>query len=98
MGVIMVLLAAHPWIRFATGLITGCWIGVFVGAALTLLLAGRRMRELDLANRVLRIRLKARERQGRSGTGRVAPILVMPPGAFRRSASAPPGRAAHGGR
>jgi hypothetical protein len=82
----MVVFELHPWARFFAGVVTGCWIGVVVGCAVALLLAGRKVRQLETINRVLRNRLKARTRPQRTGTGGGGPMLVMPiPGAERRA-------------
>jgi hypothetical protein len=75
----MVLLDVQPWMRFTIGLVVGCWIGVAVGLAIVMLLTGRRLRQLETANLVLRLKLRARERARRSATG-AGPILVAKPG------------------
>ena len=93
----MLLLDVHPWLRFATGLITGCWIGVAIGCAMVMLLAGRRLRQLEAANLLLRVKLRARERARRTGAGAPGPILVANP-ATGTTRPAGGGRFASGGR
>jgi len=88
----MALFVVYPWAKFLAGMLTGCWIGVVVGCAVTLLLVGKRVRELETGIVLLRNRLKARERPQKTGTGS-AP-LVMPRPAPGRSASRPVGRTA----
>lgn len=81
----------HPWLHFGFGLLAGCWIGVVIGCGLTLLLASRRMRQLQTANALLRVKLRAREKPARTGTG---PLLVVPATGTQRSSGAPLGRVA----
>jgi hypothetical protein len=78
----MALFEVHSWGGFATGLLTGCWIGVVVGCAATLLLIGKRVRQLETINLLLRSKLKVLERPRK--TGAIGPALVMPrPGSVR---------------
>ena len=89
----------HPWVRFLTGLISGCWLGVFIGCAITLVMAGKRLRQLETANLVLRVNLRSREEPRRNGTtGGAGPMLLGPPRETIRPASAPVLRFASGGR
>ncbi len=89
----------HPWVRFLTGLISGCWLGVFIGCAITLVILGKRVRQLETANLVLRVKLRAREKPKRTGTtGAAGPVLVVQPRETNRPASAPMARFASGGR
>lgn len=88
----------HPWVRFLTGLISGCWIGVFIGCAITLVIAGKRVRQLQNANLVLRVKLRAREKPKPTGTAGARPVLVAPPRETNRPASAPMARFASGRR
>lgn len=81
----------HPWLRMSTGLILGGWIGVAVGVAITALISGRRLHQLQTANVLLRTRLRTREKAQRP-----SPIFVMPPAASSRPSDAP--RRAAGGR
>jgi hypothetical protein len=74
----MALAVVHPWAPFFAGLLTGCWIGAAVACAGVLLLVGRRVRQLESINLVLRNRLKARGKPQRTGTGGGGPTLVMP--------------------
>ena len=90
----MALFDVHPWLRFAVGLIAGCWIGAAIGMGIALVLAGRRLKQLETANMLLRIKLRARERQRRTGTEGPGPVLVVPPGAHRNASA--PKRAANG--
>jgi hypothetical protein len=87
-----------PWVRFLTGLASGCWIGVFIGCAVTLVLAGKRVRQLQNANLVLRVKLRAREKPKPTGTAGWGPVLMGPSRQRYRSASAPMARYASGGR
>jgi hypothetical protein len=70
----MTLLMARSWIGFFSGTLTGCWIGVVVGCGVTLLLMGRRVRQLETINLLLRSKIKVLQRPQRA-TG---PALVMP--------------------
>lgn len=82
----MAMLELHPWVRFFAGILTGCWIGATIACAGVLLLVGRKVRQLENINLVLRTKLKARETPLRTGTGGSGPTLVMPiPGAERRA-------------
>jgi hypothetical protein len=84
----MVLVEVHSWVRFFAGMLAGSWIGAVVACAGVLLLVGRRVRQLELINSRLRIRLKARSKSRRTGTvaGGGGSMLVMPlPGAHRKS-------------
>jgi hypothetical protein len=84
----MALFVLHSWIRFGVGLLAGCWIGVVIGMAIAILLAGRRMRSLESANLLLQLKLQVREKAWRSGTEGAGPSLV-PPANVDRPASAP---------
>jgi hypothetical protein len=78
----MALISVHPWQGFFSGLLVGCWIGVAMGSVVTLLLMGRRVRQLETINQLLRSRLKSFERPRKVGAG--GPPIVMPlPGAGR---------------
>ena len=81
----------HPWLRFSVGLLVGCWIGVAIGCGLTLLLASRRLRQLQSANALLRLKLRVREKPARTGTG---PLLVVPSTGTHHSSGSFMGRAA----
>lgn len=86
----MTLFVVHPWAQFFAGVITGCWIGAIIACAGLLLLVGRRVRQLESLNQLLRTKLKARIRPQRAGTGTRGPTLVMPtPGAARKSNGQP---------
>lgn len=85
----MALLDAHAWMRFATGLIAGCWVGAIIGGAVALLFASRRIRQLETVNMLLRVKLRTRERAKRPATGGAGPVLVIPPRETNRPASAP---------
>jgi len=79
----------HPWARFLTGMLIGCWFGAAIACAGLLLVVGRRIRQLEAVNLLLRTKLKARA-AGISvrRTGTTGPMLVMPmPGSARRSES-----------
>jgi hypothetical protein len=94
----MVIVNAHPWLRFVAGLIAGCWVGVLIGCGVALLFAGRRLRQLETANLLLRVKLRAQEKARRPAASRAGPLLVVPPGKASRPASSPPGRVANSGR
>jgi hypothetical protein len=85
----MALFDVHPWLRLGVGLILGCWIGAAIGMAIALMLASRRIKQLETANMLLRIKVRDREKPRRTGTS--GPRLVVPPRVSR-----PPGRAASG--
>lgn len=88
-----------PWFRFTTGLIAGCWLGALIGAAIALLFAGRRLRQLETANMLLRVKLRSQEKQRRrAASGGGGPVLVVPPRDTNRPASAPMFRRASGDR
>lgn len=92
----MALFDVHPWAEIVAGTLIGCWAGAAIACAGVLLLVGRRVRQLEAINLLLRTRLKASlgTLQGRSAAGRSASMLVMPmPGAAHKSES-PLGRIA----
>ncbi|HEX4037267.1 MAG TPA: hypothetical protein VHX37_04340 [Acidobacteriaceae bacterium] len=88
----MAVFVVHPWGGLFTGMLLGCWIGVVVGCAVTLLLMGRRIRQLETVNLLLRSKLKSREKPRRTGTG--GPPIVMPMPGTARGASQPMSRTA----
>jgi hypothetical protein len=90
----MALFDVHPWLRLGVGLILGCWVGAAIGMGIALMLASRRIKQLETANMLLRIKLRAREKPRRTGTSGPGPILVVPPGVNRPASS--PRRAASG--
>lgn len=55
----MAPLAAFPWVWLLAGLLLGSWIGATIGSAGVLLLAGRRMKQLEAVNQLLRVKLKS---------------------------------------
>ena len=69
----MVLYEVHSWVRGVAGLLASFWIGVAVGCVGALLFAGRRVRQLETVNLLLRAKLRARERPQRTGTGGAGP-------------------------
>jgi hypothetical protein len=78
----MAFFEVHSLTRFLTGMLTGCWIGAGVGCAATLVLMGKRVRQLETINLLLRSKLRVLDRSHRTGTG--GPALVMPhPGRVR---------------
>jgi hypothetical protein len=91
----MLAFVFYPWWRFGLGVLTGCWIGVAIGLGITLILAGRRIQQLEEANIMLRAKLRVRDKSRVSGSGGGGPILVVPPG-MNRPASEPLTRAAAG--
>jgi hypothetical protein len=74
----MALFVVRPWAEFIAGVITGCWIGAVIACVGVLLLVGRRVRQLEGINLLLRTKLKARIKPQRTGTGGAGPTLVMP--------------------
>jgi len=90
----MTLFVVHPWAQFFAGVITGCWIGAIIACAGLLLLMGRRVRQLESINQLLRMKLRARIRPQRAGTGTHGPTLVMPVSGAARKPNAPPERIA----
>jgi hypothetical protein len=74
----MTLFVVHPWAQFFAGVVTGCWIGALIACAGLLLLVGRRVRQLESVNLLLRMKLKSRGVPQRTGTGGPGPTLVMP--------------------
>ncbi|MFP5227475.1 MAG: hypothetical protein ACLGXA_07570 [Acidobacteriota bacterium] len=84
----MALLVVYPWAQFFSGLLIGCWIGAAIAAAGILLLVGRRVRQLEGVNLLLRNKLRAHIRSPRMGSGGLASMLVMPhPGTARNGGS-----------
>lgn len=68
--------AVHPWSWFFVGLLLGSWSGATIGSAGVLLLAGRRMKQLETVNHLLRMKLRAHARRFRpSGKPALAPVL-----------------------
>jgi hypothetical protein len=92
-GGAMSAFAFYPWLRFGFGLLAGIWVGVAAGLGIALVLAARRINELQEANLMLRAKLRARDRTRQSGSGGAGPVLIVPPG-MNRPASAPLSRAA----
>ncbi len=81
----MALFVVHPWAPFVSGMLAGCWIGAAIGCAGVLLLVGRRVRQLETINLLLRAKLKVREKPQSTGTAGGGPMLVMPlPSATRK--------------
>jgi hypothetical protein len=90
----MALFEVRSLSGFLTGMLTGCWIGGLVACAATLLLMGKRVRQLETINRLLRSKLRLLERPHRMGTG--GPALVMPRPGTLRSEQAHRSRAVQG--
>ncbi|HEX4005727.1 MAG TPA: hypothetical protein VHX60_06105 [Acidobacteriaceae bacterium] len=85
----MALFALHPWIRVAVDILVGCWIGVPFGMMIALTFAGRRIKQLECANNLLRMKLRTSEKPARAnGTTGMGPSLVTS-AATRRAVSAP---------
>lgn len=78
----------EPWLRFTVGLVIGCWAGVLIGGIIALLFAGRRLKQLETANMLLRVKLRSQEKQGQRTAAGGGPILVVPPRDTNRPASA----------
>jgi hypothetical protein len=83
----MLMLDLYPWARFIAGVVTGCWIGVMIGCAVALLLAGRRVRQLESMNLLLRLKLNARREQT-GGLRATGPGLALPRSGGNRTADA----------
>lgn len=82
------MLVVHPWAQFFAGMLIGCWIGAIIATAGILLLVGKRVRQLETVNLLLRTKLKARLKPLRTGTGGSGSMLVMPhPGSARPGGS-----------
>jgi hypothetical protein len=82
----MALFVVRPWAEFIAGVVAGCWIGAVIACVGVLLLVGRRVRQLEGINLLLRTKLKAYVRPRRMGTAGTGPALVMPlPGSARKS-------------
>jgi len=93
----MAMFVIYPWVRFLAGMLTGCWIGAAIATAGVLLLMGRRVRQLESINLLLRTKLKARakSRSAGSGTGSGGGhMLVMPLPAAHSIAEKPATRVA----
>lgn len=73
----MAFFVVHLWVEFLAGTLTGCWIGVVIGCGVTLFLMGRRVRQLEGSNRVLRNQLRAAQKPQRTGTG--GPLVMTRP-------------------
>jgi hypothetical protein len=82
----MFMLALYPWARFLAGVITGCWIGVMIGCAVALLLAGRRVRQLETKNLLLRVQLHARREPEPAGLRASGRGLALPRSSGSRAA------------
>lgn len=74
----MALFDVHPWAQFFAGVLLGCWIGAVIAAAGVLLLVGRRVRQLETINLLLRTKVKAGMKPPRTGTSGSGSMLVMP--------------------
>lgn len=93
----MTLFAVHPWARVVAGLAASFWIGAAIGCGGALLLAGRRIRQLETINLLLRAKLRVREKAQRAGKTGTGPLLVMPTaGSERGPGQKPASRAAVG--
>jgi hypothetical protein len=83
----MALLLVRPWAEFFAGVLTGCWIGAGIACAGVLLLVGRRVRQLEGINLLLRTKLKASFKPQQLETAGPGPALVVPlPISHRRTA------------
>lgn len=82
----------HPWARFFAGMLAGSWIGAAVACGGVLLLIGRRVRQLEDVNLLLRTKLKARTRALRAPRAGLGPTLVMPLPDSHRSSEKPASR------
>jgi hypothetical protein len=73
----MALLVVHPWAQFFAGMLIGCWMGAAVACAGLLLFIGRKVRQLESINSILRKKLKARASPLPVSTAETARMLVM---------------------
>ncbi|HEY1501557.1 MAG TPA: hypothetical protein VGF88_18430 [Acidobacteriaceae bacterium] len=82
----MALFVVRPWAEFFAGVVTGCWIGAVIACVGVLLLVGRRVRQLEGINLLLRTKLKAGLKPSVTATAGSGPTLVMPlPGSIRKT-------------
>jgi hypothetical protein len=91
----MLAFAFYSWLQIGIGILAGCWLGAAVGLGVAVILASRRISELEEANSMLLAKLRVREKSRPLGLGESGPILMMRPN-VNRPASAPLGRAANG--
>ncbi len=93
----MAMFVIHPWVRFFAGMLTGSWIGAAIATAGVILLMGRRVRQLESINHLLRAKLKARTKARSTATGTGGGgghMLVMPLPAAHSKAEKPANRVA----
>jgi hypothetical protein len=93
----MAMFEIYPWARFLAGMLTGCWIGAAIATAGVILLMGRRVRQLESINILLRAKLKARAKARSAGTGTGGGgghMLVMPLPDTHRQSEKPANRVA----
>lgn len=88
--------AVHPWILFFAGLLLGTWCGATIGSAGVLLLAGRRMKQLETINRLLRIKLQGHARRHRPLPRPALASVLRPFRAVTETAALPIDRIASG--
>lgn len=74
----MLMAVLYPWAHFLAGVVAGCWIGVLIGCAVALLLAGRRVRQLETRNLLLRVQLHARREPQAGGLPASRQGLALP--------------------
>jgi hypothetical protein len=84
----MFMSVLYSWAHFLAGVVAGCWIGVIVGCGVALLLAGRRVRQLEAANLLLRVQLHARREQQPGGLRAIGHGLALPRSGGSRKADA----------
>jgi len=85
----MALLVVHPWAQFFAGILIGCWVGAAIACGGLLLLVGRKVRQLESINLILRTKLKARSWARRTAAAAGSPLLVMPRSGALRNAEPP---------
>jgi gas vesicle protein len=90
----MLMLVLYSWARFFAGLVIGCWVGVMIGCAVALLLAGRRVRKLENLNLLLRLKLNARREPESAERKASGQSLALPRAGGARKADALMGRIA----
>ncbi|MGA7525105.1 MAG: hypothetical protein WBW84_21840 [Acidobacteriaceae bacterium] len=92
----MAPLAAFPWAWLLIGLLVGSWIGATIGSAAVLMLAGRRMRQLETVNDLLRAKIRGYTQRSRLATNRGLVPVLRPFRAVTETATLSPGRFASG--
>lgn len=88
--------AVHPWSWFFVGLLLGSWSGATIGSVGVLLLAGRRMKQLETINQLLRGKLRTHANRYRPVGRPVLTPVLRPFRAVTETAAIPIDRIASG--